>query len=226
MNSHQTNSKSVLRLSNYERTYDFLKVLTSVGGRLTGSPEAYRAVELMFNLMSDLGLDKVWKEPVRVNRWLRGKSEIALVRSQVAGDHRLNIWTLSNSQATPESGLEAGLVEVTSDERLAELKDSVRGRIVFFNVPMDRTLLEPFAAYGRAAQFRVKGASESAKKPGLSQEDQSGLSCLWTKNSAVAVAGLMLNLKPGARKNTFWLSNRIMEASFLLVWLWAVGKKS
>jgi hypothetical protein len=146
-----------------EKAHDFLLLLTSVVGRLTGSLEAERAVELMFELMSDLGLDKVWKEPVKVNRWVRGEPEVALVRSKVEYEYKLNVCALGNSLATPESGIEAGVVEVNSFEQLAELKAAVKGKIVFFNVPMDRTILEPFVAYSQAAQYRVRGASEAAR---------------------------------------------------------------
>lgn len=146
-----------------EKAYEFLKILTSVGSRLTGSPEAARAVELMVRLMSDLGFDQVWKEPVQVNHWVRGKAEKGLVKSQKFGQQRINICALGNSIGTPSNGIEAGVVEVNTFDRLSELKETIEGKIVFFNVPMDRTIVEPFAAYGRAAQFRVRGASEAAR---------------------------------------------------------------
>ncbi|MBC7361280.1 MAG: M20/M25/M40 family metallo-hydrolase [Candidatus Aminicenantes bacterium] len=146
-----------------EKAYEFLKILTSVGSRLTGSPEAARAVELMVRLMSDLGFDQVWKEPVQVNHWVRGKAEKGLVKSQKFGQRRINICALGNSIGTPSNGIEAGVVEVNTFDRLSELKETIEGKIVFFNVPMDRTIVEPFAAYGRAAQFRLRGASEAAR---------------------------------------------------------------
>lgn len=146
-----------------EKTYEFLKQITSIGGRLTGSPEADRAVELTASLMTDLGFDRVWTEPVKVGHWVRGKAEEAMVRSSKLGTQALNICALGNSLGTPVNGVEAGVIEVRSFEELAALKDSVPGRIVFYNVPMDRTVVEPFAAYGRAAQFRVRGASEAAR---------------------------------------------------------------
>jgi len=146
-----------------EKAHEFLLLLTSAGGRLTGSPEAERAVELMLELMSDLGFDKVWKEPVKVKRWVRGEPEVALVRSQKMTQSRLNVCALGNSVATPEDGIEASVVEVKSFEHLAEMKSAVRNRIVFFNVPMDRTMTGTFVAYSQAAEYRVKGASEAAK---------------------------------------------------------------
>lgn len=146
-----------------ERAYDFLQAITAVGGRLTGSPEAARAVEIATGLMTTLGLDRVETEPVEVRRWVRGEKEQALVKSQKFGTQGLNICALGNSRGTPPDGLEAGVVEISSLEELATRKDQIAGRIVFFNTPMDRTTVEPFAAYSRAAQYRVRGASEAAK---------------------------------------------------------------
>ncbi len=146
-----------------EKAYEFLKLITSIGGRLTGSPEADRAADLTTRLMTELGFDRVWTEPVRVRRWVRGQGEEAKVRSSKLGTKALEICALGNSLGTPAEGLEAGVVEVRSFEELASLKEVISGRIVFYNVPMDRTVIEPFSAYGRAAQFRVRGASEAAR---------------------------------------------------------------
>lgn len=146
-----------------EKAYDFLQAITAVGGRLTGSPEASRAVDVATNLMTSLGLDRVETEPVTVRRWVRGEREQALVKSQKIGQQSLNICVLGNSRGTPADGLEVGVVEIGSLEELAAFKDQITGRIVFFNTPMDRTTVEPFAAYRQAAQFRVHGASEAAR---------------------------------------------------------------
>lgn len=146
-----------------EKAYDFLLDITAVGGRLTGSPAADRAVEVAINLMNSIGLDRVETEPVTVRRWVRGEIEQALVKSQKIGQQSLNICALGNSLGTPADGLEARVVEISSLEELAAFKDRIPGRIVFFNTPMDRTTVEPFAAYSRAAQFRVHGAAEAAR---------------------------------------------------------------
>lgn len=146
-----------------EKAYEFLQLLTSIGGRLTGSQEAEKATALMVRLMSDLGFDQVWKEPVQVNHWVRGNKEKALVKSKKFGQQKLNICALGNSIATPDKGIEAEVVEITDFASLSKLKEKIKDKIVFYNVPMDRTSLDPFAAYGRAAQFRLRGASEAAR---------------------------------------------------------------
>lgn len=146
-----------------ERAHEFLKIITSVGGRLTGSPQAEKAVELTFSLMKELGLDQVRKEPVEVKRWVRGEREKARLLSSKLGEKDLAICALGNSVATPQGGLKAKVLEVQSFEALEAFKEKARGRIIFYNVAMDRTLLDSFAAYGRAAQFRVRGASQAAR---------------------------------------------------------------
>jgi len=146
-----------------EKAYEFLKIITSVGGRLTGSPQAEQAVELTFNLMKELGFDQVKKEPVEVRRWVRGEKEKALVISSKVGQKELAICALGNSVATPEGGLRARVLEVRSFEELEALKEKIPGKIVFYNVAMDRTILDSFVAYGQAAQFRVRGPSQAAR---------------------------------------------------------------
>ncbi len=42
-----------------EGAYDYLRQLTAIGPRLTGSPQAAAAVELMRQTLTDLGLDLV-----------------------------------------------------------------------------------------------------------------------------------------------------------------------
>ncbi len=147
-----------------ERAHDFLKRIVSVGPRLTGSPQAAEAVEGSLALMSELGLDKVHAEPVEVGRWIRGDIAEAVVTSSGArAAVPLAVCALGGSVGTPRAGVEAPVLEVLSLDELAGLGDAVRGKIVFFNRPMDRRLADPFAAYGRAADQRVDGASAAAR---------------------------------------------------------------
>ncbi|MDI6844629.1 MAG: M20/M25/M40 family metallo-hydrolase [Candidatus Saccharicenans sp.] len=145
-----------------ENAYEFLKKITSVGGRLTGSEQADRAVEISLKIMEESGFDRVWSEPVEVRRWVRGEPEQAMVKSEKFPPQALKIAALGNSVPTPSSGLEAEVVEIQSEEELASAAEKIPGRIVFYNVPLDRTCTDPFSAYRRAARFRVNGASKAA----------------------------------------------------------------
>jgi carboxypeptidase Q len=146
-----------------ERAHAFLERITSVGPRLTGSAGAAAGVEVTKRLMEELGLDRVHTEPVEVGHWVRGEvgqAEIAAAPGQAAVP--LAVCALGGSVGTPAGGLTAPVVEVRSLDDVAALGEAVRGRIVFYNRPMDRRTPEPFSAYGQAADQRVGGASAAA----------------------------------------------------------------
>jgi len=147
-----------------EGAFEYLKDLIEVGPRFSGTPGKAAAVELTYQMLKDIGLDKVWLEPVTVPRWIRGDIEEAkIVGSQRIGDKPLSIAALGGSIATPDHGITAPVVEVHSFEELQELGNSVEGKIVFYNRPMDRRLLNTFAAYSGAVNQRSRGAVEAAK---------------------------------------------------------------
>ncbi len=147
-----------------ERAHALLERLTRGGPRLTGSPAAAEAVALTRRMMEELGFEDVHLEPITVGHWERGEGEsAALVGPPSAAARPLSICALGGSVPTPAAGLEAPVVEVRSFEELARLGAGARGKIVFYNRPMDRSLVDGFAAYGGAADQRVRGASEAAK---------------------------------------------------------------
>jgi carboxypeptidase Q len=133
-------------------------------GRITGSPIASAAVNLTYQLMAGMGLDSVYKQPVQVPQWERGKKESAFIRSTKFGKRNLAVAALGMSVGTGSRGLKAGVVEVRNFTDLEKIgKEKIAGKIVFFNRPMDPTLINTFAAYGGAADQRTQGASEAAK---------------------------------------------------------------
>jgi hypothetical protein len=147
-----------------EKAYDVLRRITEVGPRLTASPEAAAAVDLTRKIMEGMGFDNVHLEPITVNRWVRGaKEEAKVINSGEPGRIALSVTALGGSIGTPGPGITAPLVEVRSFEELDRLGTGVKGKIVFFNRPMDRTQVDPFAAYGGAADQRVGGAVRAAR---------------------------------------------------------------
>ncbi len=146
-----------------ERAYELLKAVTAGGPRLTGSTAAAEAVALTQRMMESLGFEDVHPEPVTVGRWERGEVESAAIVGSAAEDRPLAVRALGGSVPTAPEGVEAAVVEVRSFEELARLGAAAAGKIVFFNRPMDRALVDGFAAYGGAADQRVRGASEAAK---------------------------------------------------------------
>ena len=148
-NSALTNGKS----------YEWLKDLTTnIGGRLSGSPEAAKAVIWGEKLMKDAGLDSVWLQPVMVPHWVRGEKEIATYTINGV-QKNVPICALGFSVATPKTGVLAEVIEVKSLEEAETLGLKMEGKIVFFNRPFNNTLINTFKAYGGCVDQRVLGAT-------------------------------------------------------------------
>ncbi len=146
--------------------YEWLDYLSNqIGGRLSGSPQAAAAVEFTYQIMDDLGLDSVWLQPVMVPHWVRGDKEVVrVVNSPLMGDIDFHATALGNSIGTGKRGLTAEVIEVQSlDEVEALGRAKIEGKIVFYNRPMDPTLIRTFGAYGGAVDQRVNGAAQAAK---------------------------------------------------------------
>ncbi len=145
--------------------YENLRYLCkNTKGRISGTHQAEAAVEFTRQTMLDMGLDTVFLQELMVKRWVRGNREIASVNSEISGNHELTISGLGMSVGTGYEGIIGKVVEVHSFEDLEKLGlDNVKGRIVFFNRPMDPALFNTFSAYGQAADQRIQGASGVAK---------------------------------------------------------------
>lgn len=148
------------------QTYEMLEHLcTKIGPRLSGSPGAAAAVEWSRQVMQAYGFDSVWLQPVMVPHWVRGKKEIGrIVNSKKLGSEVVNICALGGSVGTGAAGVLANVVEVKTWDELKQLGEKgVKGKIVFFNRPMDPKIIPMFSSYGGAVDQRANGASEAAK---------------------------------------------------------------
>ncbi|HAB27728.1 MAG: peptidase M28 family protein [Xanthomarina sp.] len=146
-------------------SYQWLDHLSNqIGGRLSGSLNAEKAVEYTKEELEKLGLDKVWLQPVMVPKWVRGAPEFAFIESAFGATTNVNICALGGSIATPFGGIKAHVVEVKSMDELEALgKENIEGKIVFFNKPMQADLIQTFEAYGGCVNQRYSGAMEAAK---------------------------------------------------------------
>jgi carboxypeptidase Q len=146
------------------RSYEMLEYLTlQVGPRLSGSPGAAAGVEYTRQEMEKFA-DAVYLQPVMVPHWVRGAKEVARINSRKMGSVDVNVCALGMSVGTGPAGVSAGVVEVKSFDELKQLGEKgVKGKIVFFNRPMDPTKINTFAAYGGAVDQRASGPSEAAK---------------------------------------------------------------
>ncbi len=148
------------------RCYQWLTDLCAKApGRLAGSPAAAAAVEYTRFVLDTLGLDSVWLQPCTVPYWVRGdKEQVRIVNSRKMGSIDLRALALGNSVGTGPQGLTAEVVEVRSLNAVDSLgRKGVEGKIVFYNRPMDPTIVNTFAAYGGAVDQRGAGASRAAK---------------------------------------------------------------
>ena len=85
--------------------YDWLDYLTNqIGGRLSGSLNAERAVEWTKEELEKLNLDRVWLQPVLVPKWVRGPKEFALIETEPGVTFNVRQFDLSNSQANHRHG--------------------------------------------------------------------------------------------------------------------------
>ena len=145
-------------------SYIWLEHLSNeIGGRLSGSEGAQRAVEYTQAELLKLGLDKVWLQPVMVPKWVRGEKETGFVETDDQR-YKLNICALGGSIATPKEGLVGKVLEVQGIADLKEMgEEAVKGKIIFFNRAMEETLIETFRAYGGCVDQRYAGAMEAGK---------------------------------------------------------------
>jgi len=165
----QTDAENIKKIYNTSlsngKSYEWLDYLSNqIGGRLSGSLNAERAVEWTKEELEKLGLDKVWLQPVMVPKWVRGTPEFAFIETKPGKTLNVNICALGGSIATPALGVKASVIEVQSIEELITLgKEKIEGKIVFFNRPMDETFINTFTAYGGCADQRYSGAKEAGK---------------------------------------------------------------
>lgn len=147
------------------QSYEWLNHLSNqIGGRLSGSVQAAQAVSYTEALMKDLQIPKVWKQDVMVPKWVRGTPEFAYVELSPGVTTDVPILALGGSVATPSLGIKTEVVEVQQLEDLEALGEkAIKGKIVFFNRPMDPSLVNTFAAYSGAVDQRSKGAAAAAK---------------------------------------------------------------
>ncbi len=132
------------------------ELVTRFPGRLAGSANYDAAALWARDLLLKQGADRTELQPVTVPHWERGPAESVTLNGQP-----LAALALGGSVPTPEGGLTAPVVELHSLDALKSA--DVRGKIVFFNRPMDPAILSPGQAYGGAGDQRTRGPAEAAK---------------------------------------------------------------
>tara|TARA_Y100000590_G_scaffold425108_1_gene532732 strand:- start:2265 stop:3650 length:1386 start_codon:yes stop_codon:yes gene_type:complete len=146
------------------KSYEWLEYLSNdIGHRLSGSVNAERAVKWGKEELSPIS-DKVWLQPVMVPKWVRGAPEYAHIESTPGKTIPVPILALGGSISTPSIGINANVIEVKSFEELDRIGEKkIKGKIVFYNRPMDPTVINTFQAYGQTVNQRTQGAKYAAQ---------------------------------------------------------------
>ncbi|TNE78769.1 MAG: M28 family peptidase [Bacteroidetes bacterium] len=143
---------------------DLRDLCKQAGPRLSGSPAAAKAVQLTAEKMRNYAFDSVFFQDVMVPYWVRNEETALKLSSSDTGFHSrdLPLCALGGSVAGMVSG---EVVEVLGWNDLQKLPDEqVKGKIVFFNRPMDARMVYTFGAYGTCVDQRVYGAIWAASK--------------------------------------------------------------
>ena len=146
--------------------YENLRVLCKdIGHRLSGSEGADSAVVWGQRILGKLELDTIYLQEITVPHWERGRKEKAYFYNE-KGKNMLDVCALGGSISTGMNQFIKGdVLEVKSLDEVNNLPDSlVKGKIIFYNRPMDPKKISTFSAYGSCVDQRYSGAIEAAKK--------------------------------------------------------------
>ena len=147
------------------KSYDWLDHLSNqIGGRLSGSLNAERAVIWGNQQLNEMSLDRVYLEDLMVPKWVRGTFEYASIITGPGMSINVPVCALGGSVATPAAGLRAKVVEVKNFSELEVLgEEKIRGKFVFYNRPMPPDLINTFEAYKKTVDQRSNGAAKAAR---------------------------------------------------------------
>src|SRR5215472_13338667 len=159
-------------------TYEYLEELSDdIGARVTGSPEAGRAIEWGVEKMKTIGLENVHTEPFQISRgWTRISADAEIVSPIY---RRVMIDSMGWVGSTPAGGAEADVVAVNGYQLEQELKDNTgkwRGKvlIVVHKGEKPKDGMASFAKFGdflkaahQAGAVVVIGGQGGAKAEGM-----------------------------------------------------------
>jgi hypothetical protein len=149
-------------LLNGKAMSDLYTLCKSVGTRLSGSTGMYKAEAWGLKTLKEAGAENVYLQQCMVPHWVRGKKEFAGFKTKKRNaDPEFSVLAIGNSVGTGDKGVTAKVIEVRNFAELDKRKDEVKGKIVFYNYPFNKTLLR--GAYGDAVRYRSNGASAAAK---------------------------------------------------------------
>lgn len=160
--SEMINKISTEILLNGKAYSNLFTLCKTVGPRLSGSAGMYKAEQWGLQALKEAGAESVYLQQCMVPHWVRGKKEFAGYKTKKRNvDSEYKVIALGNSVGTGGKGVTAQIMEVKNFDELDKRKNEVKGKIVFFNYPFDKTFLS--GAYGDAVRYRGNGPSAAAK---------------------------------------------------------------
>lgn len=150
------------------KAYESLRVLCkTVGGRLAGSPQMYKAEEWGVKALQAAGTGKVYLQQCMVPRWIRGGKDEAWINYEDKNGKQartyLDILALGNSLGTGINGIKAPVILINNFDELEKRKDDVKGKIVFYNYSFNPRYISPGRAYSEGGVYRRSGPSRAAR---------------------------------------------------------------
>ncbi|MCB9189548.1 MAG: M20/M25/M40 family metallo-hydrolase [Flavobacteriales bacterium] len=188
----------------------------NIGHRLTASPQSYKAIEWGKKKLDELKLDSVWLQPITVPHWVRGDIERLDFSNKNTPIHVSHCTALGGSIGTNGKVISGQVIEIKNwDELDSKTEKEIKGKVVFFNQPMNPALINTFRAYGGCAGYRMYGSMKAAEK-GVSAVI---IRSLTLKNDENPHTGMMKYVDsiakiPGvaiSSKDAYILSNMIKE---------------
>lgn len=146
------------------QSYQNLNVLCKqIGARISGSPQAEKAIIWGENLLKTYPFDTVYLQEIKVPQWKRGKPEIAWAENSKGEKLTLTILALGGSSST--NGLLKGeIVMVNNLDELKALKPAqVKDKVIYLNEAFDEKFINTFAAYGHCFPLRGDSPNEASK---------------------------------------------------------------
>ena len=144
--------------------YENLRSLCKdVGNRLSGSQSAQKAVEWAALLMANTKLDTVYLQKIMVPHWVRGNTESLSWKNKKGQNVNINCSALGGSVGT-NGVLKGDIIEINNWNQLEEYGQKlIKGKVVFFNRPMNPTYISTGMAYGNCVDQRHNGASRAVE---------------------------------------------------------------
>ena len=144
--------------------YENLRSLCKdVGNRLSGSQSAQKAVEWAAHLMANTKLDTIYLQKIMVPHWVRGNTESLSWKNKKGQNVNINCSALGGSVGT-DGVLKGDVIEINNWNQLEEYGQKlIKGKVVFFNRPMNPTYISTGMAYGNCVDQRHNGASRAVE---------------------------------------------------------------